>query len=120
VKFYWEMVNYAQATGDTAGLAQLADTCPTCDSGRSFIERVYERGGELVGGDGRVHDAHVGRLQGRPGRSLVVHFKLTSTRQVEDYPGSDRDKTYPPGTIDFQIVLKTGPKGWAVSYLGEE
>lgn len=120
VKFYWEMVNYAQATGDTSGLRGLSSGCRPCDSGAAFIESVYGNGGQLTGGVGRVDHTNVGVLQGQPDKRTVVHFKLASTRQLEDYPGTKRDKSYPAGAIDFQVVLEPRSGAWTVVYMGEE
>ena len=120
VRFYWEMVNYAQATGDVRALTKLSEDCPACRGGVTFIKQVYARGGRLTGGVGRIHDARVGILKGPPAKRLVVHFRLENTTQVEDYPGSRRDKTYPGGTIDFQVMLESVGRGWTVVYMGEE
>lgn len=51
-KFYWEVVNYAQSSGDTAALAKIQDReCDFCRGGTEWIDDVHSRGGMITGGD---------------------------------------------------------------------
>jgi hypothetical protein len=51
VKYYVELINHAQATGDTAALAAAEDPrCGACASGRKYLTSVYTRGGRIRGG----------------------------------------------------------------------
>src|SRR5689334_1786838 len=45
VRYFWQVVNYAQATGDTAAVADLADSksCSQCNAGIKGIDDVYSR-----------------------------------------------------------------------------
>jgi len=55
VKYFWEVVNYAQATGDTESIAALSDpSCVGCSAGIDSIDRVYEKGGWISGGENRI------------------------------------------------------------------
>lgn len=48
--YYWEVVNYAQATGDTKLLRALEmPGCVACRGGRESIEKVYAAGGRITG-----------------------------------------------------------------------
>lgn len=54
VGYYWELVNYAQATGDVRRLRRVSG--PTCDVCSGFvveIRNLYARGGHIVGGANR-------------------------------------------------------------------
>lgn len=51
-KFYWEVVNYAQSSGNTAALAEIQDkACDFCRGGTEWINDVHSRGGVIDGGD---------------------------------------------------------------------
>lgn len=118
VRFYWEMVNEAQATGDVAALRSFAENCPTCDGGINSIESIYSDGGLVTGGAGRLSDLQTTFLDGDQIRA-VVEFTLTNSRQIVDYPGATKDVTYPAGELAYQAILMHGPRGWRVVFLGE-
>ncbi|WP_215817025.1 DUF6318 family protein [Pimelobacter sp. 30-1] len=51
VEYYWELVNYAQATGDVKALRQLsASTCDVCLAFVKEIRSLYSQGGRILGG----------------------------------------------------------------------
>lgn len=51
VRHYVELINYAQATGDTKALAQVESrTCESCTNGRKYLYDLYSRGGHVEGG----------------------------------------------------------------------
>ena len=55
VQYFWNVVNYAQATGDTKAIAALsADGCSGCDAGIASIDRIYSTGGTITGGTATV------------------------------------------------------------------
>ncbi len=61
-EFYWEVVSYAQATGDTGLLATLElPGCGVCQGGREDIEKAYSDGLRIV--DGEI-TARAGRATG--------------------------------------------------------
>jgi hypothetical protein len=52
VRYYWEVVNYAQATGDTDSLREISDPgCDFCTAGIEGIESIYGDGGTITGGE---------------------------------------------------------------------
>ncbi|HEY0951987.1 DUF6318 family protein [Nocardioides sp.] len=120
VKFYWEMVNYAQVTGDVDGLKALASRCGTCDAAVDYIANVYERGGHIRGGEGRFRDLRANFLvrEGRP--RALVRGDLVSTRQRVDLPGSKKDESYPGGTLPFEVLVEVTSDGWVVLTMGKQ
>jgi hypothetical protein len=51
VRYFWDVVNYAQATGDTNAIAELsADGCVGCEVGIASVDEVYSNGGRILGG----------------------------------------------------------------------
>lgn len=51
VRHYIDLINYAQATGDTKPIRAVEGPhCSSCTSANGYVERLYARGGRLVGG----------------------------------------------------------------------
>lgn len=51
VKYYLELVNHAQATGNIDALSAVEESgCKSCDQGREYIARIYGAGGHIDGG----------------------------------------------------------------------
>lgn len=68
VGYYWELVNYAQATGDVKRLQSVA--APTCDVCAAFTSKVgalYAKGGRITGGTNRSQISEAVELQLRSG-----------------------------------------------------
>jgi hypothetical protein len=62
VRYWIEMVNYAQRTGDTSGFEELNDIrCAGCRGMVDAIDSAYSAGGHIEGGTLRA-----GRLRGLP------------------------------------------------------
>lgn len=52
VKYYIELINHAQATGDTEALARVeSDSCHSCKRARNSLDEIYASGGHLEGGE---------------------------------------------------------------------
>ena len=55
VRYYIELINHAQATGNTAALKAVeAPSCRSCGKGRRYIEDIYSSGGHIEGGAFRI------------------------------------------------------------------
>jgi hypothetical protein len=51
VKYYIELINHAQATGDTQPLKDVEDPgCTSCTRARGALDKIYEAGGSISGG----------------------------------------------------------------------
>ena len=121
VEFYWEMVNYAQQTGDVDGLRSLADaTCAACREGTSYLERVFGDGGEISGGEATVRVRTSGFVNDAGRSNAVVVFDVSSTRQTVDYPGNRRDESYPGGVTRLNAILVPTSGGWLMSSWDDE
>ncbi|WP_296607448.1 DUF6318 family protein [Nocardioides sp.] len=120
VKFYWEMVNYAQATGDVEGVRDLAPQCGTCDAAINYIVDVYDRGGRIEGGEGRFRHLRANFLDHEGGVRALVRGDLASAEQRVDLPGSRNDQSFPGGTLPFELLLEAGADGWTVLTMGQQ
>ena len=120
VKFYWEMADYAQATGDLEGLRGMGhDHCSACQQALDFLESVAARNGRIRGGETTVAVVTSAPV-GDTGERRVVRFDLTSTRQVVDLPGQAHDEVYPAGTVKAEAIVRSTPDGWLIEYWGEQ
>ena len=51
VKYYIELINHAQATGDVEALAAVEDrACESCKHARDALSAIYDAGGSVQGG----------------------------------------------------------------------
>jgi hypothetical protein len=114
VRFYWDVVNYATKTGDIELLGQLHQpSCHTCDAGITGIDRVYQRGGRIVGGSYAVV-----RLQ--PVRSpsgqwaVVTHTRVGAQRAIG---AGNLNRTYPAGTDTWLIGIARVGGNWSIASL---
>ncbi len=116
VRFYWEMADYAQATGDLGGLRALSPAgCEACQQVLHFLESVRERDGHIRGGATEVTTTSTAPV-GDDGNLLVVRYDLRNTHQVVDLPGTNRDEEYEAGTIHLETILRSSPGGWRIEY----
>lgn len=120
VKFYWDSVNYAQATGDTGSLRRLgAKACAACRAGVAKLDDIYDRGGRIVGGVGTVKITNSGLIQKDGLPDVVVDFEVTSTRQRLDMPGTTDDVTVPAGDAQLRMLLRADDGAWVATYWGK-
>lgn len=121
VEFYWEMVGYAQSTGNVEGLRRLATSgCEACRGGVAYLEDVFSSGGTIAGGRGTVRNASASSVQDDGATKVFVRYELFNTKQVVDLPGTSKDRTIPAGTLRMLSTLEATPDGWLMSYWGEQ
>ncbi|MBI2244131.1 MAG: hypothetical protein HYU55_09390 [Nocardioides sp.] len=119
VRFYGEMVNYAQATGDLDGLESMTDqSCTACKGGLAALQRIFARDGRVVGGVNSLSRLRSGHLQGD--ERLTVWFDLSTTKQLINYPGDRKDEVYRVATAKLMTVLRRDKGQWVIEYWGED
>jgi hypothetical protein len=58
VRYYIELINHAQATGDVGRLQAVEDaSCKSCTNGRKYLATIYGAGGHISGGAWTVQSA---------------------------------------------------------------
>ena len=120
VKFYWEMVNYAQRSGDVDGLRDLGDkNCGACAGGLGFLDRIFKAGGQIRGGEVSVFDLRATKVHAGQHVAFQVVVNVENTRQVVDMPGVKKDQTYPAAQSSIQFIVDPKPGGWSVGYWDE-
>ncbi|MGZ6744997.1 MAG: DUF6318 family protein, partial [Nocardioides sp.] len=118
VKYFWDVVNYAQATGETRTLTGLGPKCASCEAGASAIRQVYDHGGRIIGGEGRLVGARYGFVNNEGHRRSIVTCTVISTRQVVDL--TDSRKVYPASSLSYQFLLDPAANGWAMVTFGKQ
>lgn len=117
VEYYWEVVSYAQKSGDVASLKELqTEYCEVCVGGTEAIERIYERGGHIEGGTYDLLDVSASEASGPEG-SWFANARVRVGRQVVRGAGS-LNETYPAGTDEYGIGLRFEDR-WRVSQIGD-
>jgi hypothetical protein len=107
VKFYWEMSEYAQATGDVSGLNELASaSCENCRSGSKYLKTVYADGGSIRGGAIDIVVVRSTPYKVGPVRGYEVEARVTNTRQVVDWPADREDEVFPAGEILTRFLVE--------------
>ncbi|MGY2704174.1 DUF6318 family protein [Nocardioides sp. HB32] len=117
VKFYWEMVNYAQATGDVGGLKELATKCNGCDAAVEFVQESYDGGGRIIGGTGHLSSFKTVFVAMHGSSWAAVECRIRSSSQTVDKPGTSADKSYPGGLTDVRLYLEPTDGAWLVRSL---
>ena len=117
VRFYWEMVNYAQATGDVDGLAGLGSKCAACDNGIAFVRDAYDKGGEIRGGDGKPGQFDTVFINRAGEHWAIVDCRVTTSKQTVDLPGTRNDQEFPGGATDIRVYLQPAGAAWTIRSL---
>ena len=114
VQYYWNVVNYATFTGDVSRLQAAAEpSCTGCKGAIDLIERVYDRGGRIVGEGYRVVDVD-------PTPLTNGFWSVETTTRVGDQVvrgAGDLNKRYPGGRGSLTMSLRFQGSSWAVTSL---
>jgi len=117
VKFYWEMADYAQATGDLDGLRALGtDACRACQTVLDYLAGIYDHGGSVTGGETTVTGTVATGVDGGPGASYAVRGTVANTRQVIDDPRKRKEQVFPAARVRFQFIAEHRVGGWQIAF----
>jgi len=118
VRYYWDLVSYAQLTQDGSTLADISSPhCAVCNGGQTFLQRVRKKRGEVSGGETSVVESQATKLYVRGKFSMMLVKATTRSRAMMiDYPRGKPD-TYPAGEDHVEIILSVRPGGWLVEKL---
>ena len=118
VRYFWQVVNYAQATGDTAPINSLnSSNCSACEAGVAAIDKTYEAGGHIVGGQASLSDLHAELLVAGDLRLARVSYTIRIADQRNDYPGRANDTAEPAYRGRDRLELVESPSSWLVAAL---
>jgi len=119
-EFYWEMGNYAQATGDTKAFRALASvTCTPCDGAADAVDDIYSRHGVIRGGEYSVSRLRAVELASTPPRYLVK-LRLHNAKQIVDFPGTRNDGGFDADSASFRFFADFLDGKWLASHWESE
>ncbi|WGX95699.1 DUF6318 family protein [Nocardioides sp. L-11A] len=109
ITYYWELINYAQVTGDVKALkAASGPNCGGCGAGMDGIRRLYKSGGHLEGGDYKVRLKKINQLNGSNPSDIAFEAKLAASAPEQVVVEGDGSKTHnPAATITAASPLST-------------
>ncbi|GAB2990560.1 DUF6318 family protein [Nocardioides montaniterrae] len=116
-KYYWQVVNYAQATGDTKYLSVLQHgSCRACTAGRKWIDSVYRAGGKISGGRYRLLSASAQKLPlpstATPAFAVIIRARTTGERVT----GAGKlDRRFPPSDAQITMGVQQFMATWQIS-----
>ncbi|WP_166133880.1 DUF6318 family protein [Nocardioides ochotonae] len=118
VRFYWEMADYAQATGDVSGLKALgAEGCRPCAAGVAFVEEVYDGRGSIRGGETDVSNLSTTKIKVAGDIAYQVRLNIRTTDQdVDRDPGTKKDQFFPGGTVKANFVVRSVDGKWLAEF----
>ncbi|NYI99935.1 hypothetical protein HNR19_000634 [Nocardioides thalensis] len=112
VQYWWELVNYATATGDTAALRGVfGPACASCDAATSAIENVYANGGRITGRGYRIESS---KIVSEPGGAWAITADLSVGRQAVRGAG-ELNQVYPAGTKSHVMFVEFVRERWQVA-----
>ena len=118
VRHYWEMTDYAQSTGDVAGLRRLAtDGCTACQAVADSIRDVYRDGGSLEGGGTSLSTFRTVKLRLGSQAGYQVRARVRNAEQTLHYGDGREDRVFPPDTVEASLVVVAADEGFRVTLL---
>jgi hypothetical protein len=119
VKHFWNVVDYAQATGDTGAVTALSLVgCKGCQGGVHSIDGVYTSGGSIRGGQTTTSHYSVEWIRSGKLQLAYVIVDLTFGPQTVDMPGTAHDKVSTGSRSTDRLELLAQAHGWKVAQLG--
>lgn len=115
-EYYWELANYAQATGDTTALraAQLP-LCKACTGALEAVEEIYEKGWTIHGGDHKPTVLSLERLT----KGQITEFRMLAEVNINDQlvrnEAGQIEIENPASTLTVDMIVgMRASKDWAV------
>ncbi|MBM9460505.1 hypothetical protein JK386_11375 [Nocardioides sp. zg-536] len=92
IEHYWDLINYAQESGDVTALRQASShTCEGCSTGITGIEALYREGGYTVGGQYSIDSIKINRLVASKNDIDAFEALLSVTNAPQQIVNGDGD-----------------------------
>ena len=118
VRYYWDVVSYAQDTFDTEVLQTLSNEgCAFCKRGIDGLEAYQERGGASRGGALSARRIQVTRQRAGSLKTADVTLTIANEAQTIDFPGKQDDISIPASSARFKMVLLWTRSRWEVAQI---
>ena len=115
-KHYFDVINYATVTGDTAPLLALSDpSCESCQAIAQNIDRAYSAGGRIRSQGWEIRLAAV--APGATARAQALDLQVLQHPETVVASAGHAPKTYPGGRAAMSIHLRHEGAAWHVARL---
>lgn len=114
---YWlEMVNYAQSTGDTAPLEDLhTPECSACTSGVDQVKSDWSHGRTLRGGEYRID--HLGTRRSSEKLINIAEIRAQYSKQEKISRSGKVLEVIEPARVAYRLYLRRDGGRWVVAAL---
>lgn len=118
ITYYWDLINYAQVTGDVKALKRSSsDSCEGCNQGVRAIRDLYEADGYIVGG---AYTITISDLRDLESDSDLYAFEAllttTSQRQIV-HRGDGTTHESKPGTGEAAVAARWSSDSWLMEVM---
>lgn len=120
VGYYWELVNYAQATGDVRRLRRVSGpNCQGCRVGIEAIQRHYRAGGRIIGGAATPKKQSLIELTTAETGIYAFRIKLTTVHEPQVIVGPDGSREARDSGTDLWdlSVLWVNDRSWRLDVM---
>ncbi len=118
ITYYWDLINYAQVTGDVKALKRVsARGCAGCLAGYEAIRRLYAGGGHIAGGEYEVAVTKLNELDG-PASSYLFEGLLRADNNAQTVHKPDgtvhRSRA---GSINVAVATSWTDEAWRMEVM---
>ncbi|QSR26854.1 hypothetical protein CFH99_14585 [Nocardioides aromaticivorans] len=120
ITYYWDLINYAQVTGDVKALKRVsASSCEGCNAGIEGVREHYQSGGRVIGGAHRIAIKSLSELSTSSGNAFGFHGVVRASHDDQTIISSDgSEDVRGPGTDTFDVYLLWLEKaGWRLDVM---
>ncbi|WP_418058624.1 DUF6318 family protein [Pimelobacter simplex] len=120
VEYYWELVNYAQATGDVRALRAVSGpSCEGCQAGIAAVRRHYRAGGRVVGGAAIPQDQRLTELSTKESSIYAFRVQVTTAHEAQEIIAPDGSRqSRSAGTDTWHLyVLWVNDREWRLDVM---
>ena len=117
IRYYWDVVDYAQLTGDLRTLKKLSlPSCASCNSGNAYLREMYAAGGSLEGVDYTLDGVRaIKRSDGAQFSTYRAEVKLRNGAYREKKSSSEAPVDRPAGEATAVMNLTWDKTGFSIA-----
>lgn len=119
IAYYWDLINYAQVTGDVTALKRVSGSkCEGCTAGINAIRDHYASGGRIEGGEYAIVIAKINELRNPSGSGLAFEAKINARNAAQTIIASDGTRKHQsPGRSTLVVATLWDSKGWRLEVM---
>ncbi len=119
ITYYWDLINYAQVTGDVKALKRASGpNCEGCHGGIDAVRDLYRDGGSAKGGKYEVRIGHVRTITSadKTLTGIEAKYDVRNSRQTI-YRGDGPPEVSEPATTAYLSYLIWVDRAWRTDVL---